>query len=169
MESAIHEVLHFITSAAGIALAFGMIGAVLALKRYFDIPGPSEIGEMLRRLFGWPERSDDYHDPNIVNVEFRDTEGVLLNLGPLISVTMRNGRGFTYRIKEGVFGSCNGRWIKAGAHVRVNVQEGLVFERLKIQLDDVSQTLFIKSAFSMRALIEQINQDVGLRVQEVPT
>jgi hypothetical protein len=93
-----------------------------------------------------------------VAVEFRDSSGAGVNLGPLIRVAMRNGRGPSFELHRTAFISCDPRVIKVGAPVEVSVQDGLVREHLIVSFDHRNQMLFVRSHFSLDELLERINR-----------
>jgi hypothetical protein len=92
-----------------------------------------------------------------VNVEYRDAEGVLMDLGPFIHAVLRNGRGKANSVNEGVFVDCEPDWIKAGALVHISVQDSLVREELVVQVDLQREMLFVKSQLRIVDLVMRIN------------
>jgi hypothetical protein len=95
-----------------------------------------------------------------VNLEYRDASGGLMTAGPFISAILRNGHGGPYELRDGIFAACDPTSIKPGATVDVSILEGLVRERLKVQIDRQKQVLFIRSALTLEQLVNQINEPV---------
>ncbi len=157
MESGFRETMHFFASACEIAAALLLIAGLLWLVRRAGWRGPLDLVATLETWFGITPRGAHAHPT--VNVEYRDTAGELVDLGPLVTATLQNGRGKSYNLREGIFVNCLPDCIKAGAHVQVSIQGGLVRERCTIQVDFDQQTLFVKSGFRRAEIGAKINHN----------
>jgi hypothetical protein len=135
------------------ALALVVVIMVLWALRRIRWPLPPDVVGFLGRLTGTgspvPTAS--------VNVEYRDASGTIIDLGPFVRGTLRNGRGGRFELHEGAFVDCDPDRIKAGTVSIISLQDGLVKETVFVQLDYDRQTLFARSQFSRSELLEQIN------------
>lgn len=146
------ELVHFATTVMAYALALLIIVLALWTLRKVGWRWPKELITFLERLI----------DANLfviqgINVEYRDLTDLLLDLGPYVTASLRNGRGGSFELREGYFTSCDPDRIRAGTVVVVSIQEGLIREILKVQLDLEKQILFVRSRFTHKQVIEQIN------------
>jgi hypothetical protein len=158
------HVVHFVTSALEIASALLVIAAIVWALRRAGWRGPTDIAGLVENWFGIATTDTDSR--LLLNVEYRDATSVIMDLGPLVTATLQNGRGRTFDLQEGVFVGCHPLVIKAGASVQVAVQGGLVRECLLVQLDLHRQVLFVKSQFTLSEVVSKIN--VGPVTPESP-
>jgi hypothetical protein len=157
MENGIEHALHFLTSAFGIAVALLFFAFALWLVRRLGWTGPLDLIAVVENWLGIG--ATQAVPRSIVNVEFRDAVGAAMDLGPLVSVTLHNGRGTSFFLHEGMFGGCDPEWIRAGLQVHIIVQGGLVREQLTVRLDLQRQTLFVQSAYRLAEMVAMINHD----------
>ena len=150
------EALHFLMSAAGITVALLIVATLLWLARWLGWTGPLDIVAVLERWFGLKLPAPRRMLP--VNVEFRDRDGVLMDLGSFVLVTLHNGRGDAFQLREGIFVGCDPSYIWAGVLVHISIQNGLVKEQLSVQLDLGRQQLFVCSNHLLAEVVLLINR-----------
>jgi len=80
-----------------------------------------------------------------------------MNLTAYIHGTVHNGRGGTYTLRESVFVNCDARWITPGASVDISIQDGVVTERLVVQLDLKTRSLYVQSHYSQEEVVNHVN------------
>jgi hypothetical protein len=154
--SGIDLVAHYLATAAGIAAALLLIVAFIGAARRLGWKGPVDLGDAVDRVLDFGRGHDTLRDSH-VNVELQDASGVVMDFGPYIDVTMQNGRGSCYKLREGKFEACNPALIKAGAWVDVSYQGGRVKECLLVQVDFRRQHLFIRSENRLDDVLARIN------------
>jgi hypothetical protein len=147
-----HEFTTFALGVIAIAAAILLIAGCHWLLRRSGWSGALDLAGILERWIG-PMRKPEA----TVNVEYRDAAGVLMDLGPYIHAVLRNGRGKSFALSEGVFVDCEPTWIKPGALAHVSVQDGLVREELVVQVDMQREMLFVKSRLRLADLVTRIN------------
>lgn len=147
------EVGHFVTTAIAYGFAVVVMVFTLSAFRRLGWRWPLEFVTLFEQLIHTGNTNSD----QAVNVEYRDPTGILLDFGSFVTANMRNGRGRSYELREGCFLGCDPGRIRAGSTVVVGIQDGLVKETLKVQLDFEKQLLFVCSRFTRDQLLEQIN------------
>jgi hypothetical protein len=152
MDRGWHEILRFLESATGLALAFLVVALVLLIapmmKILFEPAGI--VADVLRRII------EAITGKATVNVHFRDKHGELMVLGKFIVAVLINGHGRPIILRQGIFDGGDPEYIKLGARVTVLVQDGKVEEKLVIQLDDRQQHLFVQSKYGRKDLLKKI-------------
>jgi len=113
---------------------------------------PIEVSGLLERALDAGGGGD-----STVNVEYRDASGTSIDLTPYIKGSLRNGHGRAFNLKESVFELCDPHAIRAGVMVQISLQEGLVKESLRVQLDYEKQILFVQSKKAKTELVDIIN------------
>lgn len=125
------------------------------LLRRFGWQGVVDFAGMLERWLGF-HKATEQEAP--VNVEYRDADGKLMDLGPFIHAELRNSRSGAFPLQGGVFIGCDPVWITPGALVRIRVQDNLFREELVVQVDFVREMLFVQSHYPFAALIAKIHR-----------
>jgi hypothetical protein len=148
------QIGHFATTVFAYTLASIVTAFLLLTIRKLGWRWPVELGEFVASIF-----TAEKTNIHLVNVEYRDPTGALLDFGFFITASLRNGSGREHDLHHGCFMSCDGRQIKAGTPVVINIQDGLLKETLKVQYDAEKQVLFVCSPFTRNQLIERINSD----------
>jgi hypothetical protein len=151
MGDILREVGHFATTVVAYALALTAILAVLWTVRRSGKRWPVEIVGFLERVL------DAESGGPSINVEYRDASGKPIDLTSLIKGNLRNGHGRAFDLRENVFVQCDPHTIRAGAMVLVSLQDGLIKESLRVQLDPEKQILFVQSKQTRMELIDMIS------------
>jgi hypothetical protein len=149
----LEQLAHFLSSALGTSAALlTMLVFILVLKSGgWKAPlDPFSFVDAIMQIFRRPVNDGS------LNVEFRGPDCRLLLLGPRLEVTLRNGHGGEFKLREGVFRGCNPEWIKAGTWVHVTIQ-GLIHLDLSVQLDESKDILFVQSPRSRQEIVGEIN------------
>jgi hypothetical protein len=144
------ELRHFVTTTLAYALALMAMMILLWFGRRVGWRWPIDFLE-------WLVGAGSHAPERTVNVEYRDASGIAADLGPLVTGTLRNGRGGLFELHEGCFVGCHPDVIRAGGVVVINIQER-VKETLRVQLDLEKQTLFVESRFTQSELVKKINR-----------
>lgn len=149
----VEQLTHFTGQVVATATALLAAATLIFGLRRFGWHGPTDPLGLIERLIARAREG-----PDSVNVEYRDANDERLDLGALVSVTLRNGRGRPAALRGGTFIGCDARHIQVGALVHISVQDDLVCERQTVQLDLNGQALVVRSEFSKQALIAEINR-----------
>lgn len=155
MEMLLHHAREFLPQVMGTMLFFALLALCIAAVRAFGWKQPLEPVEGILHLVH-PPRTSLGRDGG-VNVQFRDADDKLLDLGTLIHAEMHNGHGSSVVLQNGVFMGANPEWIKAGSHVQVSIQSGVFRESLVVQVDIPKQFLFVQSAMRLHDIVRTIN------------
>lgn len=154
MSEFVHALRELATPVLATAAAMLLIVVVVAVARRLGVVGPLDPIDLLEKTVlsrGIPGARLS------VNVEYRDATGAIMDVGPFIQGSIRNGRGRTVELDGGRFHGCDRKIIKAGGTVEVSLQDGRVRERLVVQLDYHRECLFVQSRFELAKAIEMIN------------
>lgn len=153
MSEFFQQLSHFAALVLATSIALLLIAIVLIAVRKFW-PGPIEPVGLMDLLIAPKDTSSSRAS---VNVDYRDSVGVLMNLGPLVTGHLRNGRGASFNLIEGCFVACNPKFIKASAPGTVSLADGFVTECLWVQVDPERQTLFVRSQYTRAEMFGRIN------------
>jgi hypothetical protein len=152
----IEVVAHYLAAVAGIAIALLGIAAFVWTAGRLGWRAPVDIADAVTRILSLGREHDQFRE-SLVNVELQDASGAVMDFGSFVEVTMQNGRGVCYKLREGKFEACNPTWIKAGAQVDISYQQGRVKECLPVQVDYKRQRLFVHSKRHLDEVLALIN------------
>jgi hypothetical protein len=138
-------------------IALLIIAGVVAIARFLDISWPLEFGSLIDEIIAW--RRQRHAQRFAVNVALKDPKGRSMRFGPLVKVTMHNGKGSVYTLKAGFFHGCDGRVIQVGARVQLDVQDGLFQEEIRVQPDKNGDKLVLKSRHTVSQIMARITRD----------
>lgn len=148
------ELSHFMKAVMATACALLAFMVLVTILRAAGWQGPADPFGVVERLV---DLSDRDTRASSVNVEYRDSSGAVMNLGPHVKAELRNGRGNARQLLEGVFVDCDPALIRAGGVINVSIQDGLMRESLTVQLDMRADALFVQSTLSKTQVLDKIN------------
>ena len=109
------------------------------------------LDEMIRGDVHPPPRAAEF-----VNIEYRTPAGALMDLGPFVHASLRNGQGAAVELTHGYFKVAPGR-VHAGMSCVITTDGGM-HERVQVKVDNVhGGTLYVQSQYSASEFLERIN------------
>lgn len=144
------QVGHFVSMFAVTALALGLIALLVCIFKKLGWRWPFDPIGLLERLLDGRDKGREIQK---VNVEYRGTDGAMLDFGPYVKAIIRNGHGRAADLHQGAFCGCDPDIFCVGAMCVVSVQDGIIKENLTVQLDLGKKALFVQSRFNQAQLL----------------